>query len=372
MRRNLPVDLVRTAAIATVMAGHLGYSYLTQSSSPLLDTLWYRTYVSGHYGVSMFFVVSGYLITGVLAGYRRGLFHPDLRDFYSRRVGRIVPLLGLVCLLGVALILAMPSGDPAYRYCFQDTGILPGPWFWLSIATFWQNWYQLFAHISGMQWAILWSLSVEEQFYFFYPVCLFWLGDRKRYLIFLSFFILLGPLSRWVVWELFSRNSYTPVQFNSFSGFGMIALGGLLWLVEGKARTFLEANRPLRLPLALLGLLIAARIYYKQPYFADVTGRIWDNSLLAGGIFLFLLAALPMRFPEILAWAALPGKLSYGMYLLHPMVLYFLWGLLRGKDPFLAFTLYFLATTAVAWISYRFFEWPVNLWVRRKWGTTRV
>src|SRR5579883_3455216 len=94
------VDLVRAASILTVMAHHLGFHYITKaSSSSFLAFAWYKLWINGGYGVTIFFVVSGFVITRLIDAQPRphGLFNPDFRDFYARRAGRILPLLATTC-----------------------------------------------------------------------------------------------------------------------------------------------------------------------------------------------------------------------------------------------------------------------------------
>jgi peptidoglycan/LPS O-acetylase OafA/YrhL len=62
----------------------------------------------------------------------------------------------------------------------------------------------------------------------------------------------------------------------------------------------------------------------------------------------------------------LPGKLSYGGYLWQASVLFFLWPLLGGWNEYAAFAAFAAATTLAAWFSYRFFEEPCNLFIRRR------
>ena|ERR1039458_6145082 len=109
MNRIQIVDLVRAAAILTVLIHHLGAYGITEPSSfHFLAYLWYKLWVNGGFGVTVFFVVSGFVITRLIAHQPGGLFSPNLRDFYSRRFGRIVPLLVLTCLAGLMILWLAP------------------------------------------------------------------------------------------------------------------------------------------------------------------------------------------------------------------------------------------------------------------------
>ena len=99
--------------------------------------------------------------------------------------------------------------------------------------------------------------------------------------------------------------------------------------------------------------------------------EILGPSGVAMGLFLFLLGGLNLRIFDsnqlkVFAW---PGKLSYGGYLLHSSILYFMWPFLSGLQILQAFFMYALVVTAVSWFSYRCYELPMNRlvysWLRR-------
>ncbi|HET9870804.1 MAG TPA: acyltransferase family protein, partial [bacterium] len=96
---NLPVvDLARTLATLPVLALHLKPSL--PLPSPAFRWAWDHFQRDGGYGVTMFFVISGFLITRTLDLRPGGLFRSTWRGFYSRRAGRILPLFLVDILLG--------------------------------------------------------------------------------------------------------------------------------------------------------------------------------------------------------------------------------------------------------------------------------
>ncbi len=375
LRRIQIVDLVRAASILTVLAHHLGFHYITQSSSSaFLHQLWYKLWVNGGYGVTTFFVVSGFVITRLIASQPSpcGLFNPDFRDFYSRRAGRILPLLAASCLFGIIMISFFQSSSYAYHYFFKESSTPFPPSFWLSIATFTFYWYglghQSAAHPFGLHWDLLWSLSVEEQFYFCYPYLLKKLGNERNLRLFLVVLIFFPPVFAAL------RGFYFPTRdipiLGNLAPFGAIAMGCLLYLASERFRETLSQNKKISWVVCLLGLVLFLHSYLHQDYKADLGGHIIEGSLITWGLFLFLLGGLHLDFFNSKFWApfAWPGVLSYGGYLIHPAVLYFLWPIVTGRNEFLAFFIFAAWTFTIAYFSYRLFEVPVNLWVRRVLG----
>ncbi len=168
-----------------------------------------------------------------------------------------MPLISLCLLVGV-LVRALASGDTGHRLAdtFGTTDLHLGAAFWLSIAFFQFNWYRvLLQHVEGfraLHWGVLWSLSIEEQFYLFYPLVLGWLGKARRLLLFLVGVVLVGFLYR----ALMVHNP-PAVIFGSFSNFDAIALGALLFVAAQKFGNRLRKEFSLSLLLCLSG---AARL----------------------------------------------------------------------------------------------------------------
>ncbi len=371
MQRITVVDIFRGVAILITLAIHLGPIYITLDYPWLFpNTVWFKLWTAGGYGVSMFFLISGYLITRVIAAQPDGLFRPDFRDFYSRRVGRILPLLILVCLLGASVLPFIPPDQAhalRYLYCVRN----PAPPFswalWLSIALFCFNWYKTFRGGSspyfGLHWDVLWSLSIEEQFYSFYPPLLKRLGGAKRLALFLGFMVILNPLVNLVAHETYPRWH----TWNSFGHFGLMAYGCLLFLAEGAFQDRLASRPRTCWALVALGSLLMSFILFHSPAKVYVWLPIWGETIMGLGLFLLLLGGLHLDFFKSKWWLplTLPGRLSYGMYLFHPLVLFALWPVFSHLHHFLAWGLYCLITAALAWLSFYYYEKPMNRLFRR-------
>jgi peptidoglycan/LPS O-acetylase OafA/YrhL len=241
--------------------------------------------------------------------------------------------------------------------------------FWLSIATFWFNWYSIaFIREPGVCWTLLWSLSVEEQFYFFYPLGLKLLRNERNLKLFLALFILLGPVSLWVGNSFFRQANL--VEHNSFSGFGLIATGALLYLYSERYRKYLFKHTHLCAGLCVAGLTMMVQIYLDQPAPSDPWGSSLHPMLFGIGVFLFLLGAMHFNFFKAKFWRpiALNGKVSYGIYLYHAMVICLAVWLFPRINEYVFFCGVPIAVFLIALFSYHYFEVPVNRFIRKRWG----
>ncbi len=182
------LDGIRGCAILLVLIWH----YIAcQLHSPPLDSINYilaRSLSLTKSGVDMFFVLSGFLIAGILLDNREA--NNYFRVFYLRRICRIFPLYFLM--LGLFLVLTTLGLDqsPRFHWLFQN----PFP-LW-SYATFTQNILVGLRGDFGANWlGITWSLAVEEQFYCFIPL-LVWLLPRRKFALVALSLIFLAPLLR--------------------------------------------------------------------------------------------------------------------------------------------------------------------------------
>jgi peptidoglycan/LPS O-acetylase OafA/YrhL len=160
------LDGVRGVAILLVMVYH---SFLILPTPALLISLWLTLPISlGWSGVDLFFVLSGFLITGILINTKESRNY--FSSFYARRILRIFPLYFLVVFLyfDLALPIAHHFGQLIYLTKTFE------PWFWFHLS----NWKVAFTNPAG--WLEhFWSLSIEEQFYMFWPLVIFWTPRRR-------------------------------------------------------------------------------------------------------------------------------------------------------------------------------------------------
>ncbi|MGH7739420.1 MAG: acyltransferase family protein [bacterium] len=362
------IDLVRTLAILPVLALHSTPRLLNRQS---LTEIWDHLHRNGGYGVSVFFMVSGFLITRILDLAPGGAFRPSWKNFYARRVGRILPLLLLDVLLGLFFWFFLRKKTILFFYCFH----LPiHHWaanFWIPLLFFAFNWARAYWSLNqwgdiSLHWGLLWSLAVEEQFYFFYPLILRWLGRPRRLIFFLLALLGISFGWRWFVMNQPLDNGL-DWKWGSFGYFDQIGLGIGLYFIQKQWGSRIRSKPWAAGLLALAGTAGFAWVYWSTSG-ADLFDAFYAPSLATALLAAGLLGALNFSFFEAkllrpLTW---PGKYSYGNYLLHPAVLYFLAPHLVGRSIYFSFPVFVAASTMVAALSFHFFETPANRWVRTK------
>ncbi len=365
MERLLLVDLLRTLSIGLVLAVHLHGSGRIDTHA---SARWNALAENGSYGVYVFFVLSGFLIS-------RQIFSGDFSHradavrFWIRRVARIWPLVALTTLIG-AVLLATVSDSPATEFCLHRVNSRFDLAFWLSIPTFTLNWLRIVRSTVvggwGLHWDILWSLAIEEQFYLLYPLLVLLARPRwKLVLGLLALFVLGGAFDVFLYQH--DLRSFLWLTTNSAMGFASLALGCLAYLAHARLRAL---PTRFRWPGLLLGTALAT-LAYRKLSLADSLSCIAGPLLLSFGVALVVAFCADLlgtyREGQPRSWLVLPGKLSFACYLLHPLALLLLWQPLTGQNMWLAFAALSLATVALAQASWVLLEEPARKAILRRW-----
>jgi peptidoglycan/LPS O-acetylase OafA/YrhL len=363
--RKLPIiDLVRTFSILVVLALHLSeVSFLQKPSNDWSSWIWEHFWRNGTYGVYSFFVVSGYLIAGVVARNSGGLWKPSFKKFYVQRAGRILPLFGFTVLVGICIL--------AFPRIFRDDNFdvfsgYVGLGFWICILTFTFNWLLAFTRDVhyGLYFLVFWSLSIEEQFYLLFPYSLKKLRSVENLFRVLSGVIVVGFLWRLACY-FFQSNEFLQMCASP-GAFDNIAFGILFYLASDRWKPFLLKSKKISWLLCVVGFGLILGVYLGTSR-ANAVDRIYASTALDLGLFTFLLGSLHLSFFESKLWKPLgwPGKYCYGIYLLHPLVLSVIHPYIFRADAWTAYILFALVSIALAAVSYHFFEMPMNRLIRR-------
>lgn len=307
-------------------------------------------------GVSLFFVLSGFLITGILIGGlelrepRRRLFF--VRQFYARRFLRIFPVYYAVLLVLIA----------------ANAAEVRQIWPWLfGYATNLFTWHHLAFPATVPHF---WTLAVEEQFYLVWPWAMLFL-PRRWLLPFLLTVCCFGP-----VWRLWASFHYAPHDWNAAYTFtggvaDFLAFGALLALAVHGTRSREKLERMLTVVVLPIGAVVYVTLFFVRRTVDDHTPLALQNTG-AALVFCWLIAfasrGFKGRFGDVLEWRPIVylGKISYGMYLYHFLVpLVFVriaphLGIEYHNSGFPNFVASSLVTVGIAAISWQFFERPIN------------
>jgi peptidoglycan/LPS O-acetylase OafA/YrhL len=347
--RMIQLDGLRAFAAVAVVAEHS----LDERTIPWMNL--------GSLGVRLFFVLSGFLITGILLKGRASIDDREqpwprvLGHFYARRSLRIFPLYYLA--IAFSLLLALDGVRDLL------------PWF-LAYATniriaLTGDWPPSIRHF--------WTLGVEEQFYLVWPAIVLFTPRRYLMPVFLAL-IMSSPLARATTVALGAPISrYRPLPIYHMDALG---LGALLALVREACTTATLA----RLRRCLPYVAFASVVFYAAAKVSARTGLTGEMfSELAGCVFTLSFVWLVDRgssgfggpLKKLLEWRPLTylGEISYGLYVYHLMILEA--GLaqartvpalstLIGPPGFQRFAVNLVITVIVASLSWRFFEKPLN------------
>ncbi|MGC2419604.1 MAG: acyltransferase, partial [Candidatus Acidiferrales bacterium] len=201
------VDLLRSLAIFFVLMNHVNMRLMSAKvpyTAGLPRELVSSLIWNAQYGVQIFFAVSGFLITSTALRRWGTLSRVSLRDFYVLRFARIAPL--LLSLLAVLSILHVAN---IHDFVIPATRASLGRALFAAL-TFHVNVLEARHGYLPGNWDVLWSLSVEEVFYLFFPLACVLLRRTKWLVAFLLAFVALGPFARTVwshgnpVWQEYS------------------------------------------------------------------------------------------------------------------------------------------------------------------------
>ncbi|HWE48656.1 MAG TPA: acyltransferase [Bryobacteraceae bacterium] len=351
-KRLAELDGLRALAILPVIFNHVNPT----------EGWWRWTSVfgqAGWMGVDLFFILSGYLITGILLDTVDGKHY--YRNFIVRRTIRIFPLYYL-CLVIFTLSIRLSASSREAMNMWGGAG-----WFFAYLGNIRSSWTNVMPPV--FSFGPLWSLQIEEQFYLFYPIVVLCLS-RSNLRRFLISCVVAAPLLR-VSLLLFSTNTgvaryvLTPCRMDSLALGGLVAL-----LVRSPWRstlTFAQASA-WALAAATGTFLVCA-----------VTGPDWGSPLMSTvgytlvDITCALLLTLVVLWPSSplakwLRWRPLvyTGTIAYGLYLLHGPASWLMRSLIGrvtgfqiGGHSLLSVPITYVSAYIAAGLSWHFFESPI-------------
>lgn len=347
------LDGLRGVAVALVLLFHGGFFWMT----------------GGYVGVSVFFTLSGFLITRLLLDEHRTTGRLSLRGFYVRRVRRLVPA-SLFCLVAVSLAASFGEfgGLPHVRRDVLAALFQVANWNALASG---RSYADLVATAAGQLGPVdhFWSLSVEEQFYWVWPlVCAALmaggrsLASLRRWFVGLAVVgIAAAPLVAGV-WGANAAYWATPARLGEILvGAGLAAL-----LVDKPAAGVSPVSRLLSsrlvpwLGAAGLAVIVWATVSWPSGSGPAYRGWLGVFALASAAVILALQVRGPLR--RAFSWRPLVhlGRISYGVYLYHWPVFAMLTRGRLGIEGWSLFALRMVVTLALAEVSYTLLEQPVR------------
>jgi peptidoglycan/LPS O-acetylase OafA/YrhL len=345
-RRFRPdVEGLRAVAVLLVVLYHAGIPGLT----------------GGYVGVDVFFVISGFVITGLLLRERRSTSATSFIDFYARRSRRILPAATLVLVTTVVfsyVLLGVVGGNSA-----ADDGrwaaLFLSNFHFASVGT---NYLTASRPPSPLQ--NYWSLSVEEQFYLVFPAVFVLVARLKgRFSLEARLCLLLGAIIAASYWLSIAQTASSPTSayFSPFTRAWELALGALLaagtpWLKRipthlGGAATW----------IGLLAIVLSAFAFSAQTSYPGslVAIPVVGTALvIAGGLRIPRAGAERVLATGPMQWV---GRRSYGLYLWHwPILILVAEHAGKSSLPVGESMLLLLVALLVTAVSYRLVENPLR------------
>jgi peptidoglycan/LPS O-acetylase OafA/YrhL len=359
--RIIALDGLRAISLIIIMGFHFGVGWLS----------------GGFFGLDIFYVLSGYLITGLLVGEYRKRDGIILSAFWLRRARRLLPAL-LIVLVAVTLLVRFDAAAGLYPNFRMSA---------LSALFYFSNWWQIAA--SGNYFAVTgavsplthtWSLAVEEQFYLIWPlVVLAVMGLSRtisRGLHILLCISVVGALGSALEMALLYSPSanVTRLYFGTDTHAQSLLVGSTMACVmtliqmrrgnEGMAPVARSAvTRRLLVAVGLAGLAGTLTLTYTLVGTSaiDYRGGFMLSALSAAAIIIGAVCVPHGAVDRGLSWRPLVwlGTISYGAYLWHFPVFVFLNYGQTGLSPSWLLAFRCAATIALATVSYYVVERPI-------------
>ncbi|AXI03978.1 acyltransferase family protein [Aquirhabdus parva] len=377
--RNLTIDFLRGISILVVLLHHFNIPYRISDTFlnfhifgfPLLRAI----ARNGNYGVTMFFVISGFLITSHAIKRWHSLDRVHIWSFYGMRIARIIPslLLLLVIVNGLSLLELKPFLNDDYNGAPFSYAVVN-----FASLTFWMN--VLIIKYGWVNYAlgVLWSLSVEEVFYLSFPIACLFLRKSKYLILFWLVFIIIGPIYRSFHQDGDSE-AYLYAYFSSFDG---IAIGCCAAVLANTLAVKRIVFNPAISKVIQIVTIITMVVFYL--YASIGANNIWGVTFMSFCTAILLVASvlkngsvksddlLPVAKQNIIARAIRSlGKRSYELYLFHLVIL----GLIKvfyppasvvGNEKILLLVVFAVGSLILSYAIARLYSDPLNRYFRKK------
>ncbi|WP_312078087.1 acyltransferase [Chryseobacterium sp.] len=330
------LDGVRGIAVLMVMVFHFFQTYEPSNDFLLLIK---KISLFGKTGVSLFFVLSGFLITRILVDNKRQDFY--FRNFYFRRALRIFPLYYFF-LLVYYFIIPIISNTSISDFSQQ-----------IYHFTFLQNFASTF-NWESFGPSHYWSLSVEEHFYLFWPFVIYFFSfDKIKWIILLL--VVISFITRFIlITNNFEESQFTVARFDE------LAMGAMLSILE-KEKILTLNNKKYFISLLIISALPLIYISFKNGDYSIVEKSIrhFILAIFYGTLVGIAIISSSENFLyKILTYKMLryTGKISFGLYVYHPICFVLVFTFLPINEILLIFVASFILAYLISMLSFNLFE----------------
>jgi peptidoglycan/LPS O-acetylase OafA/YrhL len=353
------IDVLRGIAILLVVIVH-------STLLPGIDAKYFKMIASlGSFGVDLFFVISGFLITNILLRANRDKSY--FKNFYLRRILRIFPLY-YGFLIFFILILPLLISPSSYSKSFQllkDNQLF----YWLYIPNYLFSFYP-----EKIKFFHLWSLAIEEQYYMIWPLFVRYLNVRKLMVILIAVIITSFCLRCYFVSQQYNQYliwSFTPIRLEA------IALGSMVAILHNKTDMILSKGNLDRAICLLVLIIFSLLVYLKGFYWNDAIVQsvgILLMDLLFAFIIIKFISIADLKHSAVNNLLLKLGKYCYAIYMFHELILGRVFDKvvklnldnLGASGPYLKIIIIFSFTLILsylaAWVSWNAYEkWFIKL-----------
>ncbi len=298
------------------------------------------------YGVTLFFVISGFLITFLLLKEQMVSGNILVPKFYLRRILRIWPLYYFYILIIIAFL-----------YLTNKTEDFKSEQLWFYV--FFMANIPIIAHNVIFLIAHYWSIGVEEQFYLFWP----WFLKIKKSKLFkiIVIIIFLLIIAKFILYLTVGQASlsYRFLFYSRFQCMMIGALGGILFIAKNKLFLNLFSAKLVQFLSWIIFFLIGFNLIDFPLIVSHEVISVASLSIIIGQFFTDRrLVNLDTKFFDM------TGKISYGVYIYHPLVIVMLSKIIKPIEMqitvryIIAYSTSVIISLCIAWISFKYFENP--------------
>lgn len=315
-----------------------------------------KIFNQGHYGVNLFFVLSGFLITYLLLAEAKRSNKINVYGFFMRRLLRIWPVYFIVLIFGFLIFPHLPFGlstinSPLYYGAFLS-----------NFEEIWHGWKDNVNLLT-----ITWSVSIEEQFYMAWVLLMLLIPPVRKGKGFLVYFTILIAAN--LVFRYYNANDERVIYFHTLSVISDIAIGGYLsclcyyFSIQKLFSKISKWTNVLIYAIGLGGIFLISNVFRGDFVIAE--------RLLIGLFFAYIIADQAFGINSFFKADKLPGfynlgEISYGIYMYHCIVIYYTQvmvvelGWNGSFSGFIFFVLFSgLASFGIAWLSFHYIEKPL-------------